>query len=906
MVRAVLLLGTFLCAWVIASDAPLRIAVLANRGDEEALRRWQPTADYLKREIPACDFKIVPLDFDAIVTAVERAEVDFVVANSGLYVLMEVRFGVSRIATLKNLRNGIVCKNFGGVIFTLTRNESIRELADLKGKRFMAVDERSLGGWQMAWRELKSHGVDPYQHFTSLSFGGTHDAVLHAVREQKVDAGTVRTDLFERISAEGKVDLSHFKILNQQEKTADFPFMRSTKLYPEWPFAKLRHTSDDVAQKVASALLAMPAQSAAASAAECAGWTVPLDYSAVHECFRELRVSPYENYGKVPLRDVLHEYRWWIAAALAGVLALIVFVVRYIHLNRNLLRAQKRLETELAERRRAEVQLEAARADLESRVAERTAELAEVNRGLRSEIEQRSKAMAELHASEERFRQLAENIRQVFWISNPETSEILYVSPAFEAVFGRSPSDLPIRRETLLDLVHPEDRAALTEALEQQSTGGWELEFRIIHPRSGVRRLRARAFPVRNAEGSIYRIAGLAEDITERRQLEQQYIHAQKMNAIGQLAGGVAHDFNNVLSTIISSAELALMNHPRNSSDAERLSIIINSANRAAELTRKLLSFARRGKSQNVPLSVNDLVRDTVAVLGRTLGPSVKIDTQLEARPDVVRGDATELQSALLNLSVNARDAMPEGGVITIRTHTEELSAERCATLPQPVRPGPHVVVSVTDTGSGIAAEILPRIFEPFFTTKPIGKGTGLGLAAVLGAVQAHQGAIEVTTVVNSGTTFTSYFPAEAIPAETPRESPVPVLRFSGRAAVVDDDGIVCNSTAEILRAIGFQTEAFTDPFRARDSLLSMGTFQVVVLDLAMPGMSGLDLYRFLRGHRPTVPIIIATGYAGSSLQGIEDTHLVHLAKPFSVPQLCEAIVQAGCGARERAGSRLQ
>jgi len=270
--RAVALVAALLFAFCIsAADAPIRIGVLANRGGEEALRRWQPTADYLNLYVQGTTFVIVPLDFDEVFSTVERGDVDFVIANSGNYVEMEVRFGVSRIVTLKNLRNGVVCKYFGGVIFTRADRTDIQSIKDLSGKTFLAVDERSLGGWQMAWREIKEEGLDPYKDFASLKFGGTHDPVVYAVRDGKVDAGTVRTDLFERVASEGKIDLSQFRILNPKPKTPEFPFLRSTRLYPEWPMAKLRHTSDEVAQRVASALLNMPADSAAAKACESAG-----------------------------------------------------------------------------------------------------------------------------------------------------------------------------------------------------------------------------------------------------------------------------------------------------------------------------------------------------------------------------------------------------------------------------------------------------------------------------------------------------------------------------------------------------------------------------------------------------------------------------------------------------------
>ena len=197
-----------------SNDTPIKIGVLAKRGAELCMEMWGPTAKYLTSEIPENSFEIVPLNFEQVVRAVERVEVDFVFVNSSFYVEMGARYGVNRIATLKNIRSSGAYTIFGGVIFCQADRTDIQNLSDLKGKSFMAVKETSFGGWQMAWRELKAKGIDPHRDFTSLCFGGTHDAVVYAVRDGKVDAGTVRTDTLERMSIEGKIDLKTFHILN--------------------------------------------------------------------------------------------------------------------------------------------------------------------------------------------------------------------------------------------------------------------------------------------------------------------------------------------------------------------------------------------------------------------------------------------------------------------------------------------------------------------------------------------------------------------------------------------------------------------------------------------------------------------------------------------------------------------
>ncbi|MBU0618029.1 MAG: PhnD/SsuA/transferrin family substrate-binding protein, partial [Planctomycetes bacterium] len=327
---------------------PVRIGVQAARGPEKCLERWTPTADYLTEQIPGRRFAIVPLDYDQVGSAAERGEVDFVLANPGLYATLEQRYGVSRLATLNNRPLRKAYTVYGGVIFCRAERADITTLADLKGKTFMGVDERAFGGWLAAWRGLKEHGIDPHRDFAKLSFGGTHDAVVCAVRDGKVDAGTVRTETLERMAMEGKVRLDDFRALAHDHSGQDpcyFPFLHSTETYPEWPLAKLARTPHELAETVAVALLSMSPDSPAAKAARCAGWTVPLNYQPVHECLKELRVGPYKDYGKVTFGDVLKYYWPWIALAVVLLTAMAVTIVWALRL----LRQRKRAEEELRE-----------------------------------------------------------------------------------------------------------------------------------------------------------------------------------------------------------------------------------------------------------------------------------------------------------------------------------------------------------------------------------------------------------------------------------------------------------------------------------------------------------------------------------------------------------------------------
>ncbi|MBR9981555.1 MAG: PhnD/SsuA/transferrin family substrate-binding protein, partial [Desulfatitalea sp.] len=316
-----------------AVEGAVRIGVLAHRGETRALEQWTPTAEFLNARIGQYRFEIVPLDFDAVAPAVRDGAVDFLIANSAYFAELDIRYRLSPIATLRNQHDGEGVAHFGGVIFCRDDHPTIVTLADLKGARFMAVDPGSFGGWYVGWLEMQRQGLKVPGSFAELKFGGTHDAVVLAVRDGVADAGTVRTDTLERMAQEGTIALDRFRILNAQAPTAEFHLQRSTPLYPEWPFAKLAHTPDHVARLVAAALITMPSDTAAALAARCAGWTTPHSYQSVHDCLRELRTGPYEGYGAFTPADVWRQYHLWLIgiALLAGLLGVTALHARRLN-----------------------------------------------------------------------------------------------------------------------------------------------------------------------------------------------------------------------------------------------------------------------------------------------------------------------------------------------------------------------------------------------------------------------------------------------------------------------------------------------------------------------------------------------------------------------------------------------
>ena len=331
----------------------IKVGVLANRGKDNCLKQWSPTADYLSQVIQDYSFKIIPIDFENINQTVKNEAVDFILSNPAIYVELEVMNGISRIATLKNKRLNGTYKTFGGVVFCLKERSDIRTYSDLKKKHFIAVSEKSFGGWLMAWRELKEAGIDPYKDFSKLSFAGTHDKVVNSVLNKEADAGTVRTDTLERLQLEGKINLDNFFVIHEHGGgKVHLPFVHSTREYPEWPLAKLIKTSDELAEIVASRLIEMQPDSKAAIAASCSGWTIPKNYQSVHDCLRTLKVPPYKGYGNFTPKQVFFKY-WYVNIIIFAVFALMgIATFIFARLNK-----RNRTIAELLERAKDETEL---------------------------------------------------------------------------------------------------------------------------------------------------------------------------------------------------------------------------------------------------------------------------------------------------------------------------------------------------------------------------------------------------------------------------------------------------------------------------------------------------------------------------------------------------------------------
>ena len=1242
-------------------EKTVRIGVLAKRGPERCMAKWGPTAEYLTREIPGHKFVIVPLVFDEILTAVKEGNVDFVHANSAFYVKLEKLYGANRVATLKNKLGDDAFTTFGGVIFCRADKDDIKETADLRGKKFMAVDPMSFGGWLMGWRELKGNGIDPHRDFTALRFGGTHDAVVYAVLNGEADAGTVRTDTLERMADEGKIRLDDFRVIQVYDGEAgQLPLLISTREYPEWPLADVRHTTDELAETVAVELVSMPADTEAARAARCAGWTVPHNYQPVHECLKELRVGPYRDFGKVTPADVVRNYWTWLLTIAAFLAALIIAIFHMARLNRNIKRAKEILRNseaqkkaildgittniafvnekleilwankaaalsvnktpeemighkchefwadpeepcdgcpaikvvrtrnteqttmvfpdgrvwdeigepvfddegkiigvveiahDITERKRAEERLTRLNKcflslgpDPMKNIKTITYTAGEIlggacmlynrlekGRGLLCtwgiwhepegynpednpkghicydvimhgkegpliiedltgtkyekidpnvrkyklksylgypvrqggevvgsfclcDVKKRKFTDAEikivsmlgqaLAIEEERImaeKTLAKEIRKLeehshilnimtgqmtdmvyykdknfryIFSSKPYCDRILkcsqeecvgltdveiarryresgheqgfgeicfnsdhqtrdagkpskfletarvdgkeiclevhktpiydekgefagivgcsrdvterkerehhitqlsnalanlsetviitglnrtitYANAATEKILGYKPEELigHSSMEFFEDI--PGNPPNLAQKVEREAVNGvWRGEVFSRRKDGSIISVYLTLNLLKDMEGATIGCIGITMDVSERKNLEEQLRHAQKLEAVGTLAGGIAHDFNNILAGIIGYNSLMEKAVPKDSPMREDLNAIKRLSWRGADLTQALLTFSRRGKYLPEPVNINRIIREVRQVIKRTAGKSIEIETELPTETLHVHGDRGQLHQIIMNLCLNACEAMPEGGTLAVRTENAEQGENFFALHPN-LKNRRYVSVIVSDTGTGMDEKTRERIFEPFFSTKTDKTGTGLGLSIVSGIVERHGGCIEAESTPGSGTTFTVCMPATKKKERSALKRDVVTLGGDETILVVDDDDDFRASTVRQLTGLGYTVLEAANGEEALNALeKKKDVVNLVVLDMIMKGMGGAKTFGKIKELRPELPVIICTGYShhSSSQQLIEGGAREFIAKPFDQNSLALKIRKA-------------
>ncbi|MBD3240234.1 MAG: PAS domain S-box protein [Chitinivibrionales bacterium] len=526
------------------------------------------------------------------------------------------------------------------------------------------------------------------------------------------------------------------------------------------------------------------------------------------------------------------------------------------------------------------------------------------------DITERKKAEQAVRESETRFRELADNIEEVFWLCSPDWSEMYYVSPTFATIWGVPEVQLYGSPSLMHDSVHWDDRVRFDEycrgVLDGSVASESACEYRIIQPNGAEKWISARIYPVHDEHWQVIRLAGVAVDVTEQHRaaeeravMEEQLRQAQKMDAVGQLAGGIAHDFNNQLAGIMGFAELLRDELGTDSRLASYVDYVLLGSRRAAELTAKLLAFARKGKYQTVPVNVHKVIAEVVSLLEHSIDKRIKIMQTLSASPPIAMGDPTQIQNAILNLGLNARDAMPDGGTLSIDTAVVGLDAHACRNLPFDLDPGPFIRISVKDTGIGIPPGVKERMFEPFFTTKTEGKGTGMGLPSVYGAVRNHRGAVTVESEEGKGTDFSVFLPVAGAEGESSVGADHGAVYGNATVMVVDDEETFRDMAVATLTSLGYKTVTCPDGAAAIEYYRhAWRDIDLVMLDMVMPELDGQQTYEKLREINADVRVLLCSGYSvdGRAQHLLRNGARGFIEKPFRKAELSRKLSDALSG----------
>ncbi len=506
----------------------------------------------------------------------------------------------------------------------------------------------------------------------------------------------------------------------------------------------------------------------------------------------------------------------------------------------------------------------------------------------------------EQHATREQLEvlQAALEAAPTGWFVTDATGLIEWVNPSFSRITGYPLAEVVGRKPSLLK--SGRQPAGFYANLWQTIRDGqiWQGELCNRRKDGSFYFEKLTIAPVRDAEGAIQHFVAMAEDITGHHELEQQLSRSQRLESIGLLASGIAHDLNNMLAPIMLSVGLLKSRH-RDRETVELLDMMRSAAQRGAGVVQQVLTFARGADGERVQADVRPLVKELTQLVRETFPREIRVECDVAATPLVVDVDITQLHQVLLNLAVNARDAMPDGGVLTLKAGLIELDEFALRQAPQ-ARPGKFVNLSVADTGAGISPEVLEYIFEPFYTTKPRGKGSGLGLSTVYGIVRSHGGFVEVKSTVGAGARFNVMIPASAkAPAEViAPETNAPRIAGAGRRVLVVDDEVgVRMVTGLVLERLGFVAVAAEDGLAGLRRLQEdPAGYSGAIIDLMMPGMNGYKLAAEIRQLVPALPVIVASGMMGEGDEGEERAILaalgvrVVLKKPFSETELLAAL----------------
>lgn len=509
------------------------------------------------------------------------------------------------------------------------------------------------------------------------------------------------------------------------------------------------------------------------------------------------------------------------------------------------------------------------------------------------DLTERNRAAEALRMSEERFRYAARATREAIWEWIPGKENVCF-SESFAALFRYADNEVVPTFDWWKERIHSDDRAEVLSSLEnaiQNKSEVWTAEYRFLCGDGVFAQILDRAFVVYDSQANTTRMIGAMMDVTEQKNLEAQFLRAQRMESIGTLASGVAHDLNNILAPIMMSAPLLRGEVPLELRN-EIVDTVEACAQRGSQIVNQVLAFGRGLKGERHLLQIGSLIKEIVKLIQETFPRNIRVECSVDRNLRLVNGDSTQLHQVLLNLCVNARDAMQHGGLLQIRASNLEVD-ESCASMLSGAKPGEYVVIEVSDNGTGISPDILDSIFDPFFTTKEVGKGTGLGLSTVHGIVKSHEGSVVVNSELDRGSSFRVYLPSVAEAGTVAHKAtPVDAPHGNGELVlVVDDEPAILAAIRVSLQSHGYRVLTANDGAEAIGEFArNPEAFSLLITDIMMPYMDGINLIRAIRRISPGLPIIASSGLcenprkAELTILGVQ----AFLEKPYTAAPLLE------------------
>ena len=949
-----------------AKNCDINIGVLANRGKEKCIEQWTPTAVYLTDHIPGYTFHIVPILFKDVVPQVKSHKLDFILVNPGIYIKLEEEYGAARIATLLERYKNRGYSRYGGVIITRSDRSDIKNASDLKCKTFAAPASNSFFAWNAICRELQSCDVNFRKDFRKIKYLGSHDLVVQAVKNGDVDAGSVRSDVLERLVDTGKIKLEDFRILCPKKITAEFPFFHSTRIYPVWPFAVLPDAPAGLSKKVSEALLHMPPDCSAATSADSTGWAIPENYESVKDCLKAVKAPPYEHYGEVTFTQALHQH--WEYFLIVFLLLLFVFflAVHLLQRNRQILKSTEVIRDNEEKLRNIfenssnvfyshtpkgtvtyispqiqdligytqeesyghwsnfitdnpinQTAIELTKKAIETGKPQPPYELEMRHKdGHHVIVEVREKPLVKdgktvavtgaLIDITER-KQAQENLRATLdcigdaVISTDKDGMILEMNPAAEKLTDWKASEAKGNHyNTIFSALNSESGNSVAELIKDKLLSndviGFDEPITLNSKYRGECKISIASSPMKDAAGKTTGIIFVLRDITRELKAMETLKKVERLNSIGMLAGGIAHDFNNILTAVfgnISIAKLKLQeDHPayRFIHDAEK------SIGRATSLTLQLLTFAKGGAPVKEEVNLCKIVEDVVHfdLAGSNVKPIIKIADDLWD----AKADKGQIQQVFSNLTINANQAMPEGGHLYITVENSVVDEGEVPNL----APGRYIRAVIRDEGTGIDEKHLKIIFDPYFTTKQT--GNGLGLATTYSIMVKHGGIISAKSKVGEGTTFTLYIPASdsqsSAETGTDEEDNNGMLNPENRKILVMDDEEVIQSLLEtILGDAGYSVITAEDGQKALDeyirSIADGKAFDAVIMDLTVPGeKGGKEIVGEILEIDPSAKCIVSSGYSDDPVMANHTDYgfVATVSKPFCIKELLKVVSQ--------------